>query len=501
MKKSTSNSDLRFGPEHSAAFLAISRDRNPLHTDVEYSRRTQFGRPVMYGVGGILAGLGIWAKGRLFALNSLRARFDKPLFTGESYSIQMSEAGEEADFKITKGGQIHTRVRFVWREAGMDRPSPAAFAGNFHPLTSAREWRPVPGRRETIQKPLAYEPDWNAAAAFENNFGLKISQFPREQLAALLGSSYLVGMEIPGQQALFVELDLKFATAPSAGTGFEFRNLEAVYDDRFNLVTISGTGTGIDSVQISASCRPKPVSHALAEVQSRVGTSAELKGKNVFISGASRGFGEVLAKSFALRGAGLALNYRHGSKEIRELENELHPFSPQGLFCVQGDAGCEKDCARMQSEVFSRFSQLDFLVCNAFPPIEAKPFLAQTPREFLDFLHHGVAMSSQLLNSFLPHLKDGATILYISTIMTLEPREQFSHYVAAKAAGEALIRGLANEFNSFRFVIVRPPRMLTDQTNLPFDRHPAGSAIEVAARLMKMLLTLDANRNFFELNL
>jgi len=492
--------DLCFTQSQMSAFQEISRDRNPLHTDPEYSRRTQFGRLVVYGVSGVLAGLGAWARGRQFELGSVRAKFDKPLFVGEPYTIQISEAGEKAEIRILKGNQMHTRVRFTWRERNSDQLLPIHSTGIFQPLSAAKEWDGKLEGLGKIKDSFPYEPDWHAVADFEKNFSLGASQIPHGQLCALLGSSYFVGMEIPGQQALFAELNFMFEPEITTERNFEFRALKVAYDDRFNLVTTSGTGTGIHSFQISAFRRPKPVLYNMKEIRDRVQESLDLKRKTVFISGGCRGFGGVLARAFALQGANLALNYRSSRLEAGQVQNELDQSRGE-VMLVQGDVAVGMDCERMRDQVFSQFGKLDFLICNAVPQFETNHFLAQTPAEFLANVQCPVAMCSQLLYWFLPQLNTGATVVQVSTIATIEPVEQLGHYVAAKSAVEGLMRVLACEFKSIRFVIARPPRMLTDTTNLPYDLNNPVSAVDVAAKLVESLRGLDHGRNLFEINL
>jgi NAD(P)-dependent dehydrogenase (short-subunit alcohol dehydrogenase family) len=168
---------------------------------------------------------------------------------------------------------------------------------------------------------------------------------------------------------------------------------------------------------------------------------------------------------------------------------------------VQGDVTFGMDCERMRDQVFSRFGKLDFLICNAVPQFETNHFLAQAPAEFLANIQCSVAMCSQLLYWFLPQLITGATVVQVSTIATVEPEKQLGHYVAAKSAVEGLMRVLAREFKSIRFVIARPPRMLTDTTNLPYDLNNPVSAVEIAAKLLEALRGINPGRNLFEVNL
>jgi len=49
------------------------------------------------------------------------------------------------------------------------------------------------------------------------------------------------------------------------------------------------------------------------------------------------------------------------------------------------------------------------------------------------------------------------------------PIRGFAHYLAAKIAKERLVRGLAEEFPTTQFIVARLPRILSDQTNVPFS--------------------------------
>jgi NAD(P)-dependent dehydrogenase (short-subunit alcohol dehydrogenase family) len=230
-----------------------------------------------------------------------------------------------------------------------------------------------------------------------------------------------------------------------------------------------------------------------------VGASDHLKGKRVLISGASRGFGEVLAKTFALQGASLALNFRGNRPEIEALKEELKGLGSDVLIC-KGDVSREEDCGRICREVVS-WGGVDVMVCCAFPQAEVQRFCTQRPAEFVDYVQRAVGCSSTLLRPFLEHLRPGAMVVDISSIFVVSPQKGFSHYVAAKSAVEGLMRALAVEHSEIRFVIVRPPRMLTDQTNLAFDLHPPVSAVGVASRIIRSLEEPSGKGNCIELNL
>jgi NAD(P)-dependent dehydrogenase (short-subunit alcohol dehydrogenase family) len=93
----------------------------------------------------------------------------------------------------------------------------------------------------------------------------------------------------------------------------------------------------------------------------------------------------------------------------------------------------------------------------------------------------------------------GGTIIHVSSIYTLAPPPKFAHYVAAKSAVDGLLRALAQEHPSLRFVNLHAPRMLTDQTNLPYDTDPPVSAISVAMQALAAIAALPAEPNLHDL--
>ncbi|MDR3672153.1 MAG: SDR family oxidoreductase, partial [Holophaga sp.] len=160
---------------------------------------------------------------------------------------------------------------------------------------------------------------------------------------------------------------------------------------------------------------------------------------------------------------------------------------PGRAVLLPGDLGRREDCARLALDAAAGLGGLDLLVCNAAPAALAMPFLAQTPEECLAFVRDSLALLVGPLQALLPGLRPGATVVYVSSTYLRAPRAQFSHYLAAKGAAEALVRGLAEEFSHLRFILFRPPRMLTDQTSAPFDPEPGVSAVAVARDLLEAL--------------
>ena len=249
--------EFRFTAAHMRAFAAVSQDRHPIHTDPEYAGRAVFGRPVVYGVGAVLAGLGAWARGRAFGLDTLRARFLRPLFPEEPQILRVTAREPEVELQVGPDAEPRVVVNFTWREriAGGAASSKADAA--FQPRAIANDWEAVEDGVTPLPDPLPYAPDWSAAAEFAREFGLAPGAMPQGQLTALLWSSYFIGMEMPGRQALFNYLAFDFEGTDEP-VAFAIQGAEADYDSRFNLMTVNGRGSGIRSFQLKALWRPRP---------------------------------------------------------------------------------------------------------------------------------------------------------------------------------------------------------------------------------------------------
>ena len=468
---------------HREAFVRLSSDRSPLHVDADHARRTPFGRVVLHGMAGVLAALGAWAKGRRFELLTIRGRFVKPVFTPMELMLTAKEESA-VTLKLLKGNSSRLELKFTWRPNAA-RPEPVE--GRPMLLTEAA----IPEGDGPIHIPtLPYALNGDATA-----FHLAPDQLPLHQLTALAAASYLVGMVVPGRQALFGEFELAFE--PAAPAPFALENIDAAFDPRFAQFRITGAGTGLKSIVLTAFRRPEPVTHSVAEVAAALQWKAQpFAGQTALVTGASRGFGAVLAQGLALGGAQVLLHHRAGRDEATQLRAELAAAGAQTSL-VQADLTSDDDCRRLGDALRER--PLDLVVHGAAGPISADGFYEQSAGEVLTQIQRALELDVRAIHSLLPAVKPGGKFLYISTAFTQAPEPKFAHYVAAKSAAEGLLRALAVELKGPQLLVARPPRMLTDQTNLPFQRGNLPSSVEVAKALLEALVAAPATPRYLEL--
>jgi len=485
---------LKFSSAHVDAFHRASQDANPLHRDAAYARRSQFGKPVVYGMAAVLYALAQWSAGQRFKLASLRADFRKPLFEGEHYDFQVSRTRDGFRCRFGRGPIDYTLVSFVPCTESPATPNAAAPElpdFDFTPASVAANTPRVEKRGVCFSV--------GDCGPLQAAFGIGAGSLPGSQLAALLWASYHVGMEMPGRQAMFSEFRIEFTADAPAGTHIRLQLAEATFDERFNRFALSGSGTGIDRLNIATFMRPDPVDFPLSSMSGFPGVAAPLQGKTVFISGAARGFGAVFARLCALAGARVALNYRGDAATANALRDELRDAGREvALFaCDLEDAASVR---RMGAEAESAFGGLDLIVNNAAPAIRELQFAEQNDEEILEFVRLNMAITLHTSRYLLPLLREGGQFIHISTKYLATPARGFSHYLAAKSAQEGFIRALAEEYRGVDFVIARLPRILTDQTNLPFSFERPADPRDVARKLIELAVERSGS-NFRRLDL
>ena len=88
----------------------------------------------------------------------------------------------------------------------------------------------------------------------------------------------------------------------------------------------------------------------------------EIKNKNVFVTGSTRGIGKAIALQFAQAGANVVINGRSAISE--ELLSEFTSFGVKAVG-VSGDISQSKDAKRMVAEAVDALGSVDVLVNNA----------------------------------------------------------------------------------------------------------------------------------------
>lgn len=473
--------------------MEVSHDRNPIHTDKFYAQRTFLGETIFYGMGAVLIALSFWAKRRSFRLLSIQSTFHHPLLEGHSYCIEITEEDSKISAKILEASKLMSKIS--WKAVfSTDNPTKLKLSkSDFKPLLQSNDLIQI----QISPDSRKYELNTKALNQLKNLFGLLPQQIPIPQLTALLWASYFVGMECPGRRALFSQFTFDFLENSDFRT-FEVINLKSLHHKIFDLIEISGMVRGLCSLKLSAYRIPEMVDYPITQVVSSIGKSRKLKGKNIFISGSSRGFGSVLSKALALQGATILLNCRKINDPALQTEREINST---GGIChiVEADLSLETSIEPVRKRVSDYTGNLDWIINNASPTIPFRKFKEQITQDFLSFIDISLSITLNTCHALLPILNEGGWVFGISSEYLNHPKPGFSHYLAAKSALEAFLLGLAQEYPKNNFAFFRAPRMLTDQTNLVADLNRPVSAIEVAKHFLDNFQKIRNTNNFIKI--
>jgi NAD(P)-dependent dehydrogenase (short-subunit alcohol dehydrogenase family) len=282
---------------------------------------------------------------------------------------------------------------------------------------------------------------------------------PADQLAALLATTRLVGMECPGCRSVYSELRFTATPvgplAPSAPAQLEWS--VKTFDARFSRIEIAASAPAA-SMRVVSFLRPaQQAQPSYASVKMKVAPNAFV-GRCVLVVGGSRGLGELCAKLLGAGGAHVRLTYNVGAGDAQRVVDEIgHGGGHADV--IQWDV-LSGGAALMQSLTGW---QPTYIYYFASPPIfvGSGRFSAKLFGRFCDYYVAGFA---DLVRSVREVASGRLSVFYPSSIAVDKPPRDMMEYAAAKAAGEVVCRYLESADPGLRIRVVRLPRLPTDQT-------------------------------------
>jgi len=482
---------MRFENSDLDLFRDASGDRNPLHGDRDYARRTPYGEPVVFGMLGAVACLGRSRAGSFRRLTSIACNFRVPLYAGIEYHVEVATDTQEAyEARVVDGHRVVLDVKaaFEPRTPSADRCAP-----ELGPPVHRREPRRLrmhdlaPGHSVEGE----YAPNWPELRALGERTGVDQAGIDLADLGALAMLSYIVGMELPGERALFSTVQLQLdPDRPGSGEELRFDAEPVTVDHRINRVTAD--------VQLHAGPRPVAVGRLVAyvrddvppvdvdELRRRLPEAPGLAGTSAFVVGGSRGLGAAIVHALSLSGCDSVFAYER-SHDAADNVVRTAP-GPGSVIAARGDAADPEWCRGVVEDIVDRRGGLDFLICNACPsfgPLDVHP---ATIERILRHVSRSLELSAVPISACLEALADRqGAVTVISSSYAAAPPADWPHYVAGKRAIEGFVEVVARQQREVAFVVVRPPKLVTDLTNTPLGRAGALAPELIAAAIAKRL--------------
>jgi NAD(P)-dependent dehydrogenase (short-subunit alcohol dehydrogenase family) len=184
----------------------------------------------------------------------------------------------------------------------------------------------------------------------------------------------------------------------------------------------------------------------------------------VLVTGGSRGLGRNTAEHLARQGFDVVLTYRERADDAQAAE-ALGGRAAALQLDVARSAGFADFAARVRQALADTWQadRLDALVHNAGIGINA-PFAATTEAQFDELVAIHLKAPFFLSQHLLPLLRDGGSIIHLSSGLTRFTQPGYAAYASMKGGVEVLTRYLARELGprGIRVNTVAPGAIATD---------------------------------------
>ena len=173
-----------------------------------------------------------------------------------------------------------------------------------------------------------------------------------------------------------------------------------------------------------------------------------LEGKTAIITGASRGIGKGIARTFAENGCNVAITYSSSEGPANELAQELEKLGVKAR-AYKSDASLFEEAEKLVNQVLEDFDSIDVLINNA--GITRDKLLMRMSEEDFDAvvdvnLKSVFNMSKAIQRTFLK--QRSGSIINMSSVVGVKGNAGQANYAASKAGIIGFTKSIALELGS-----------------------------------------------------
>ena len=289
--------------------------------------------------------------------------------------------------------------------------------------------------------------------------------------------STLVGMKIPGRDALYLSQTIEFTSPVFIGDTVEARGTITKVDEITRTITMDTIittqngdvvlrGVAKANVLRMKENQPAPVKGVTTSM------SELLSGKTALVTGASRGIGRAIALTLADHGASVWINYHRSEQAANELASEINTRGGSANV-VKCDVTNKDEVSKMIEAVCAK-GDLDILINNAGPKIVSSGFKDLEWDDMQAAYENIVGASFNSIQAALPHLKEskGKIVNVLTSAVLGRTAHNWLPYVSAKSALLGMSKNLAQELGPSGITVnmVSPTMVDTDLTSNVPDR-------------------------------
>lgn len=231
-------------------------------------------------------------------------------------------------------------------------------------------------------------------------------------------------------------------------------------------------------------------------------SAKRFEGKNILVTGSSRGIGAAIAQHLASEGARVAVTYSSGAEAAQKV---VEAMPGTGHLCLKLNVSDESSVTAAFDEISAKFGQLDGLVNNA--GITKDQLLLRMKTEdfqaVIDTNLKGVFLCTRAAVKMMLKARTGSIVNITSVIGEMGNAGQ-SNYAASKAGIEGFAKSVAQEVASrgIRVNCVAPGFIITEMTDVLTDQQKSAilskvplnqlGGVEDIANATAFLLSSDA---------
>jgi len=469
----TNLAERRFSEQDQQRFAAASGDYNPMHVDAMFSRRTQAGAPVVHGLHLLLWTLDSLAANHpnLPPVRKVRVQFYKFAYLNELARVELvQQRSESMRLQVAVERAVRIKVHLEFGDSQEELP---IWIDSAH--------TEFPRHPEALDMPFSSFQGQSGLLPLQAEAGLQASMFPfatrwlgPRAVAALMASTHLVGMVIPGLHSVYSELAVRRCVDDPGNPWLAFRVQEA--DPRFRTVDFEVGGGGFTGT-INAVARTPPVTQATIESLTQLIAPNQFANAVALIIGGSRGLGELTAKIIAAGGGKPIITWLIGRSDAEKVADEIRTA---GRDCETLAYDARKSAAPQIASLVDAPTHMYYF---ATPAIFRPQTRIYDPERLRDLLTVYVDGFSDLVLELLTRCPN-LSVFYPSSVAVTERPDGMLEYTMAKATGEILCEEMKSAIGPARITQVRLPRLPTDQTASVVE-------VETADPVMTMLPIIE----------
>lgn len=170
--------------------------------------------------------------------------------------------------------------------------------------------------------------------------------------------------------------------------------------------------------------------------------SGKLKDKVIILTGGDSGLGRTAAIAYAKEGAYLVIVYYNEHNDAKETKKYVEYYGAKCLL-ISGDLSNKEFCEDIVKKTIEYYGKIDCLLNNAGIQYQTDKLECISNEQFDWMMKVNIYGMFYLTKATLPYLKEGSTIINLTSITAFKGEPQLIDYVTTKGAIVGFTRSLA----------------------------------------------------------